>query len=505
MILGVKVEKDGTLSATTQDGTVIGTMKEAVKSLDKKMIPAFRFETEAEGKAIAAFTGENFLADCFLICPDGALLRKIADLTYAARPLLEILKPASGNAYDVEEVRLAATKLGGKTVLLSAKYLTPALLTALRARSISVVAVLSPDASVAEIHNAVHCGVSGIATKAYADVLGYYKTITTRTLCITPLIVAHRGDPESHPDNMLRGLISGANSGATSIELDVWLTKDNHLVLNHDNVTTHFDKQLKCKEVTRAELEALTYTGAHAQAGDKIAFLDEVFAVFSKDHRDKILTIEVKDAREATIDRIVQLAKEYKMESNIVLIGMNHLISNYVYSEYSDDGISANMNQSYLVKKSNPSTSLLLGTLESTMLHSACFTQHSQEHPDFMKGIYHRLIKYSTWTSTSTSATLGNYLCGAPEYTTNFPHLLDDFYRYLEVETSDSGQIKVVGVTYAGDRVNVTGLVTLVALEGSGTFAGGKISGSGTFAFRLNCAVPSTEDTYCLYSPAVTQ
>ena len=63
VILGVKVEKDGTLSATTQDGTVIGTMKEAVKSLDKKMIPAFRFETEAEGKAIAAFTGENRACD----------------------------------------------------------------------------------------------------------------------------------------------------------------------------------------------------------------------------------------------------------------------------------------------------------------------------------------------------------------------------------------------------------------------------------------------------------
>jgi hypothetical protein len=98
-----------------------------------------------------------------------------------------------------------------------------------------------------------------------------------------------------------------------------------------------------------------------------------------------------------------------------------------------------------------------------------------------------------------------NYLCGSIEYTANFPHAIDDFYRYLQVSLSDSGSVTVEAVTYAGETVIITGLAELVVLEGSVTYANGRISGSGTFAFRVQCAVPTVSgSTYYLYTPAVT-
>ena len=499
--------ENGVLIAKTAKGETIGTMHDAVKSLSKRAIPAFRFSNKTVGDALVAFINGNNIADCFLISADGALLQSCADATFSARPLLDC---TALTEIDAEQIFLDTAKRGVKTILLPASILTPEGVTALRAHSVNVVAVLK-GTGVGEIHNAVHTAVSGLVTEDYEAVFDYYESLDKRTLGITPLVVAHRGDPESHPDNLLRSLISAAQSGAISIEFDVWLTKDNHLVLNHDSKTTSYNESLTCTESTRAELEALTYTGKHAQAGDKIAFLDEVFAVFSKQYTDKVLTIEVKDARQVTIDRIIALAKEYGVTDQIVLIGMNHLISNYTYSKY---GLGCNMNQSYLVKPDNPERSVMLGAMESTILHSACFTTHANEDATFMKLFYHRLIKYSTWTSTTYAATMQNYLCGAVEYTSNYPHAVDDFYRYLKTEyDASTGKVTVLAVTYAGKTVDITSKVSLVVLDGAGEFANGVLTGSGTFAFRVKCTVEipgsgesgATNEIYYLYAPCVTR
>lgn len=487
--------EDGELYARTHSGEDLGGLDFLIGKLGRKMIPAFRINTAEEGKALAAFINANRIADCFVISANAELLQKTADATFAARPLLDL---TARTEIDAEKIFLETAKIGVKTVLLDASILDPADVTALRARSVAVVAVLGDDAGVAEIHSAVHTAVSGILTDDYGAVLSYYETVTDRTLGITPLIVAHRGDPESHPDNMIRSIISAAESGATSIEFDIWMSKDGHIFLNHDNVTTNFSEKLKCKEATRAQLEALTYNGPHAQAGDKIAFLEEVFELFATEYTDKVMTIEVKDVRTEVIDKTVALAKQYGVEGRMLLIGMNHTVSNYTYATY---GLGCQMNQSYLVKAASPSRSLMLGVMESTILHSSCFTKHSEENELFMQMIAHRLIKYSTWTSDTLKKTTANYLCGVTEYTTNFPHTVDYFYRYLTVSVAEDGTVKVTGKTYCGDEFDLTKNVSLVVLEGSGTFENGKLSGSGTFAFRFKYA-PTGEEFY-LCTPAV--
>lgn len=49
-----------------------------------------------------------------------------------------------------------------------------------------------------------------------------------------PLIVAHRGDRESCPENTLAALESAIVKGADAVELDVFLTSDGELVVHHD-------------------------------------------------------------------------------------------------------------------------------------------------------------------------------------------------------------------------------------------------------------------------------
>lgn len=50
-----------------------------------------------------------------------------------------------------------------------------------------------------------------------------------------PLVIAHRGDVESAPENTLPAFEKAILAGADGIELDVYHTHDGHLVVHHDH------------------------------------------------------------------------------------------------------------------------------------------------------------------------------------------------------------------------------------------------------------------------------
>jgi glycerophosphoryl diester phosphodiesterase len=49
-----------------------------------------------------------------------------------------------------------------------------------------------------------------------------------------PLVIAHRGDSESRPENTLAAFASALEAGAQLVEMDVQLTRDGHVVVIHD-------------------------------------------------------------------------------------------------------------------------------------------------------------------------------------------------------------------------------------------------------------------------------
>lgn len=52
-------------------------------------------------------------------------------------------------------------------------------------------------------------------------------------------VIGHRGDPKAHGDNNMESFRSARDLGVFGIEMDVCITKDNILVINHNNI----DKQ----------------------------------------------------------------------------------------------------------------------------------------------------------------------------------------------------------------------------------------------------------------------
>lgn len=91
-------------------------------------------------------------------------------------------------------------------------------------------------------------------------------------------ILAHRGGCGEGMENVISTFQKSLDAGIVAFELDVRLTKDGKIVLQHDDTLKRTAGLDKCVEdMTEKELRAVTL-----KDGSKLAFLDEVLALFAK-------------------------------------------------------------------------------------------------------------------------------------------------------------------------------------------------------------------------------
>jgi len=93
---------------------------------------------------------------------------------------------------------------------------------------------------------------------------------------------AHRGAMKTHPENTIPAFNAAVNAGAQMIEFDVWLTKDNKMVVLHDSkVDRTTNGQGKVSDLTLAEIKKLDAGSWKAAgfAGVQIPTFQEVLDV----------------------------------------------------------------------------------------------------------------------------------------------------------------------------------------------------------------------------------
>lgn len=126
------------------------------------------------------------------------------------------------------------------------------------------------------------------------------------------LVFGHRGARAYAPMNTIPSFLLAAKQGADGVELDVWRTRDGHLVVIHnDTVDETTDGQGSVQEKTLAELKALD-AGSwfdHEFAGTRIPTLDEVFEALPDDF---LINVEIKkvDNTSTESDGIEELVAE---------------------------------------------------------------------------------------------------------------------------------------------------------------------------------------------------
>lgn len=137
-----------------------------------------------------------------------------------------------------------------------------------------------------------------------------------------PIFIAHRGESFDAPENTLAAIQLAWQKGAEAVEIDIRLTRDDKIVVFHDETTWRLArKPRKVRNQTLRELKALDI-GRHKGArwlGEKIPTLREALATIPP---DKSLFIEIKSGPEILSVLKKDLKQSKKIPRQIKLIGL---------------------------------------------------------------------------------------------------------------------------------------------------------------------------------------
>ena len=129
------------------------------------------------------------------------------------------------------------------------------------------------------------------------------------------IATSHRGAGYLEPENTLRALRRAIELGVDQIEIDVQLTRDDHLILMHDPTVDRTTSGTgKVAELTFSEIRQLD-----AGLGEQVPTLEEALALV--DGR-VVLQIELKGPRTAPL--VIQAIEVLKREEAVLLTSFMH-------------------------------------------------------------------------------------------------------------------------------------------------------------------------------------
>lgn len=188
-----------------------------------------------------------------------------------------------------------------------------------------------------------------------------------------PMIIAHRGGKESNPENTMKAYKAAVNEYEVDVlETDLWLTKDNELILMHDEtITRTSDVRLfhpvssmakpAVREFTLEELRNFNFgynfekSGAHPYRNIvsqedpnrrqilkdndlSVVTFDEFLGEFYSNHKDLLFIVEIKNSGEEgfkACEIVNEVLNRYPDYKNRLVVGTfhdeieSHLKTNY--------------------------------------------------------------------------------------------------------------------------------------------------------------------------------
>lgn len=143
----------------------------------------------------------------------------------------------------------------------------------------------------------------------------------------SPVVMAHQGASGHAPSNTLESFRVALDQGADVLELDVHLTRDNVVVVSHDETIDRMsDGSGYIKQMTLAELRQYDFgydftpdggkTFPYRGQGVTIPTLEDVFKAFP----GVPVNIELKQTEPAMEAQVWELVQRYKMEDKVLIV-----------------------------------------------------------------------------------------------------------------------------------------------------------------------------------------
>ncbi|WP_100400372.1 glycerophosphodiester phosphodiesterase [Bacillus sp. FJAT-44742] len=153
-------------------------------------------------------------------------------------------------------------------------------------------------------------------------------------------IFAHRGASITHPENTMAAFQAAVDAGAEGIELDVQLTKDEEVVVIHDNTVNRTTDgfgavhELTAKEISK--LDAGSWRDASFR-GEKVPLLKDVLEWLTD--KEILINIELKKHKpgyETLAKKVTDVIKEHNVQKKIILSSFYHSIMVDLHQNHPD-------------------------------------------------------------------------------------------------------------------------------------------------------------------------
>lgn len=156
----------------------------------------------------------------------------------------------------------------------------------------------------------------------------YFYSITliillSMTAIAQPIIIAHRGSSFTAPENTVAAAKLAWEQDADAVEVDIYLSKDNRVMVIHDGDTKRTTGQSYIPAQTNSEvlrtLDAGSWKDAIHYKGEKIPYLEEMISTIPK---GKKMVVEIKCGQEVfpALKKVVQKSRKKKQ---LIFIAFN--------------------------------------------------------------------------------------------------------------------------------------------------------------------------------------
>lgn len=482
--------------------TCFGSLYDFTVALKCRAIPAFYIDTQEAADGLIAFLKEHSMKDSFVWSNNPALVKTVHTAVPHAKGVVQY--DAITDRYDV--VHNTNANLA-KIAVVHEKDATRDNLLYWQRRMMTVWVISNDD--IASVHTNINIGSNGIVTTNWKSVIDAIESYSETTVTRKSHVIGHRGMPQGTlNENFISSFTGAYNAGAEMFEVDIYLTKDNQLVVMHDETvdrTTNGTGDIRNYTLAQATALKSKYNPA-----ENVPSLEDVFKTFKG--KDIVIVVELKAGTDGLVPALATLVEKYDMydQINVITFHPGHMQKMQEYLP----GISRGYLNMVMPAAYDAAADL-------TTLFNTCSAGGWTCNPNYnntpnsalLEAAKHRGMTFWPYTFNSLTEFDKYTMMGIQGLTTDYAARASDYYTHMTTTvggTDMKPNEKFSAVTKLYQRNGTATTVTdaeiirlwgNIELTGSNGLYAPVGEGEGVFCFRKRASLSSGQ-RYWLYSEA---
>ena len=310
---------DANLNLLDQTGQVVETLQQYLSNPQRNTIPVLEIKDPKSIEALKLLSKSHDISDITVLSKSDDLLKSAHQIVPTLRTALDLSRENLKESHvGLSEIMRRTNQAYARIVVLPHRLANKSSVSFIQ-RHLMTVWVDTPAHDPQDVASILTSGVNGIITTQSTLFASVLKQFPKNTLLRKPFIIGHRGVPSLEDENTLESAKHAVALGADIVENDIYLTKDQHLVVMHDATVDRTTRSTgKIEEMSLAQVQQLK----SKNKAYPIPTLAEYFTTF-KHNPNFVLMIEMKSANPALVAKMQDEIKKYQVENQVVTTSFN--------------------------------------------------------------------------------------------------------------------------------------------------------------------------------------